>query len=833
MAESTAESLYKRYESLPLVQQLALGVAPGTGEVISAYETPKFAGETVEAFDKGEYLEAAGKGAMTGLSALGAIPFVGAGLRAVKGGIKAATKIDEIGEGLSSIFKSEKKLQEYGDTWKVKNKLPDNQRQVQDPIVKQAAEDLDLGKIKGKQFRDTVKEVLPIKPIDEMIDIPTFEEMAGALKKDQVKKGIVGVNKEIPEGTKVATRLDIPAYNNYDKWIVSIHEGIKGSSTGYSKSARLKNVNFGSSTKGALRVAKGADKATFARMEGNWTNTPDKDTISFAERLLKNKKDGKYIDDAGEEWVQVGMNPYRGSYFYDKATGQALQAADELIQVGPLVFAKGSRKPTLSEYKKGFTTTTEAGNKVAFAGGGQVSDGLDNLYMNRRDSKQKLDGMIGIQSRQYGGGLDDAYMNRRSAFAAPDVNSAFASPMGRGGLPTIYRDVGGTADPGQGGDFNTTTDEEDSYRSGDLGDGNYFTDPGLVQSPSRAVPSTPSDGDDQDEEYLTTLFGIKGKERDANFKAFGGPETPQDMGPLGPSEQGRGNLDLLSPTAYNMLMSTLYGRFGGGWQGVESFIGNMSAEQLSNFNAAASGTSFGGDLFADDFSKGYRFGGAAGTLQDILEKDLKSEADISDLTEQADYRKKYEEEFEKSQLSGFELSKAGLKGIASDIADLTSIQSKLTDDPFIMDQIEERMNERGLNFQPVNSVVQGLVGIGLGMHPVGTLLKGLSNLTGGGRTIGTVTKDGLEYNLSDTGKFSLNRNTTFDPQDTTGSDNETASARQSRPVQQKAATPTTEEKSLTGMAKLLAKRDEPVSREASNKYNDELYKKIYGNINVG
>ena len=45
--------------------------------------------------------------------------------------------------------------------------------------------------------------------------------------------------------------------------------------------------------------------------------------------------------------------------------------------------------------------------------------------------------------RQYGGGLDDAYMNRRSAFAAPDTNSAFASPMGQGGLPTIYRQDGG------------------------------------------------------------------------------------------------------------------------------------------------------------------------------------------------------------------------------------------------------------------------------------------------------------------------------------------------------------------------------------------------------
>ena len=46
---SAIESLYKRYESLPLAQQIALGVAPGTGEAISAYETPKFAGEAKEA----------------------------------------------------------------------------------------------------------------------------------------------------------------------------------------------------------------------------------------------------------------------------------------------------------------------------------------------------------------------------------------------------------------------------------------------------------------------------------------------------------------------------------------------------------------------------------------------------------------------------------------------------------------------------------------------------------------------------------------------------------------------------------------------------------------
>ena len=36
---------------------------------------------------------------------------------------------------------------------------------------------------------------------------------------------------------------------------------------------------------------------------------------------------------------------------------------------------------------------------------------------------------------------------------------------------------------------------------------------------------------------------------------------------------------------------------------------------------------------ANDFSKGWRYGGPEGTLQDILEKRLEDEVDISDLLE--------------------------------------------------------------------------------------------------------------------------------------------------------------------------------------------------------
>jgi hypothetical protein len=62
-------------------------------------------------------------------------------------------------------------------------------------------------------------------------------------------------------------------------------------------------------------------------------------------------------------------------------------------------------------------------------------------------SEDEVSSTIG---REYGGGLDDAYMTlsqrRSSAFADPNANSAFASPMSMGGLPTIYRQEGGDYD---------------------------------------------------------------------------------------------------------------------------------------------------------------------------------------------------------------------------------------------------------------------------------------------------------------------------------------------------------------------------------------------------
>ena len=86
------QQAYSMYEGLPPAQQFIADVAPGTGEAISAYEAKKFGEETKEAFQEGKYGEAALKAGLTGLSALGAIPIIGAAARVPKAAAKTVAK---------------------------------------------------------------------------------------------------------------------------------------------------------------------------------------------------------------------------------------------------------------------------------------------------------------------------------------------------------------------------------------------------------------------------------------------------------------------------------------------------------------------------------------------------------------------------------------------------------------------------------------------------------------------------------------------------------------------------------------------------------------------
>ena len=725
---SAIESLYKRYESLPLAQQIALGVAPGTGEAISAYETPKFAGEAKEAFDKGEYLEAAGKGGLATLSALGAIPGLGLGIRAIKGGAKAATKLDEIGEGLSrmrSDYTPSPIVDETADVMKALGKTEDDivkfrqpkskggqklegsEKEVyKNPDLEEQAIALDEGLITLGEFKEARDILKPRKTYGTVPKLYENFDIIGSLPGAKGKEyGIVGVNKNLKSGELVSSRFDIPAYRDYGRYVVTIRKG--NELFGYAPTAILKNVKFTGNPdvskfskvkdpgKKSFNIAKGGGKGPFAVMEGKWQNMSPESTHKYAEDLMDAGKVNKY-GETGKEWTEIGFDPASKSSFYNRSTGEPIFAADKVVQIGPMLLARGIKKPT-KEQLKSLEFTTKAGKKIkGYKEGGQ------------------------IMPMQYGGGLDDAYMNRRrsSAFAAPDATSAFASPMSMGGLPTIYRSTGSGISYE---DMMAELDQEDA----DAGAASLADDaPDYGTLDETGIPSQAASiaADRINAQVFADIGRREGDSRLTNYN--------------------RGNLDLLSQGAYNALLGT-------GLR--DSQIANLTAQQLSNFQSAYDGKSFGGDLGADDFSKGYRYGGARGTIQDILEKGAMDRLGLKDYFEELNEKKPTKK-------------KEGIEGLIDKGIDMFSLTKNMT--PESITSLNNMLAKQNFEFTPNNKFASGVVSA---FTPLSVKLG--RSLLGGEKTVGTITnkETGTSYQVGDRGGLTLN---TPDPTVDYGSDAE-------------------------------------------------------------
>jgi len=316
------------------------------------------------------------------------------------GNVRLKPKQDDVAEA-ASILESDEAL----SAWQQANKIPENKRQANTEAAKAAAEDLYQGNITSKEARAIIKEDLPITSMytaETMPSMPTVAQVAGSLGKKVQKTGVVGVKGfDIPAGTRVGSRLDIPAYNNYDTWVVSIHDGkndAKGSVLGYGQAVRLKNIKFGSESQDALDIARGKarlrgakagtdtpekpmGKATIARVYGDYVPEDPYTLQEQARNLLSDP-----------EWTQVGMNPYRQSNFYDKNTGLPVFEADEVIQVGPLVLAKGVKKPTKTQLKQ-LAVRTKDGKLRLFNEGGAVMD--EQMEMAFGDAGERVDPVSG------------------------------------------------------------------------------------------------------------------------------------------------------------------------------------------------------------------------------------------------------------------------------------------------------------------------------------------------------------------------------------------------------------------------------------------------------
>ena len=380
-------------EEDPSLTRQALGFVPGVGTALDVADVARDV-------ERGDYV---GAGIGAAVTALGLIPGAGrlAG-NALKAATKAFRKTDA--SDAQKLIDDPTLLEE----WKAKQS-PAPQKNL--PVTQKAAEDLYQGDITSKEFREVVKEELPITSMytqDTFPDMPTVTDIAGSVGK-KASKGVVGVKGfDIPQGTTVGARLDIPAYDRYNKWVVSIHDGDEdlGSVIGYGQAIKLKDVRFSSKPGTALDIARGkrTDRKTLQTAIDKKTGEPAKqDKATIARAIGKYQKGDPYkiqqeaynlINDP--EWTQVGMNPYRASYFYDKATGNPVFNAKEVIQVGPLVLAKGIKKPKLSEMKKFFKTTparTKGGRILAMNKGGNVMEQQMEMAFMNEGGVLKDDGM--------------------------------------------------------------------------------------------------------------------------------------------------------------------------------------------------------------------------------------------------------------------------------------------------------------------------------------------------------------------------------------------------------------------------------------------------------
>ena len=118
----------------------------------------------------------------------------------------------------------------------------------------------------------------------------------------------------------------------------------------------------------ALKVATGAEKAPFAVMKGKYNQMSDDAAFNYAQQIFDS-----------DEWIQVGYDPTRRGYFYDRADGAPVLSAEEVVQIGHLVLAKKAQKgnPEDFAFNKGGVVPMDRQMDM-FADGGLEQDGGTN-----------------------------------------------------------------------------------------------------------------------------------------------------------------------------------------------------------------------------------------------------------------------------------------------------------------------------------------------------------------------------------------------------------------------------------------------------------------------
>mgnify|MGYP000064125456 CR=1 FL=1 len=254
-----------------------------------------------------------------------------------------------------------------------------------------------------------VEEYKPVEPYKTLPTPATKFEMQEALAANKVSK----INQLIPNGYKVKLRLDIPAYVRGKTWVVTAHEGNseknsifgvkEDTAIGYYGYAVADNPQFSVEEFGSLKIAaKTVNKYPLATVDGEYVNMSAQEAKRLADEALDNPN-----------WIQVGMDPERHSYFYDRKTMQPVLSGSRVIQIGSILmvenpvfgdkksflFSKKAKEGEIVNRSTGYTAydtakpiPEEVDNKANYPEGVSLEEERDWLMqqLRRFDSFRKL-----------------------------------------------------------------------------------------------------------------------------------------------------------------------------------------------------------------------------------------------------------------------------------------------------------------------------------------------------------------------------------------------------------------------------------------------------------
>jgi hypothetical protein len=331
-----------------------------------------------------------------------------------------ATELAEIGGEAPALSRREQK---NAAASRVSNVSSDRFKRTDE--LQQAVTDLQEGKITQDEYNAMVDDLRPVYPYEKVPALTTPADAKYALANGRGQSPEKAAKYGLPsdtlaKGDFAQLRLDIPSYQEHDSWVVSVHTPKStnrevqaaydaGAVIGYESVAAMTDVTFGMNQKAATKIAQGTSKGTIATMLGKWK--------PISNQAAKVRADAAIKDPA---WTQVGMDPFRHSYFYDRDTMRPVLGADEVIQIGPLVLAKNA---TFSEDGKDIT-----GAPIAFS-----SRQTDTPQFKKWFGDSKVVDKNGDPLVVYHGGFDDIKEFRPVAyFGGKDVANQFANENYRG-----------------------------------------------------------------------------------------------------------------------------------------------------------------------------------------------------------------------------------------------------------------------------------------------------------------------------------------------------------------------------------------------------------------